>query len=81
MKTIHAMQKNNAPEIVTLRRWRQEYLRRVAGAFWRAIREIRVRAERQRSRRLLLEMTDAQLRDIGVSRPDAAKEARRTIWD
>lgn len=81
MKTIHAMQKDNASEIVTLRRWRQDYLRRAAGAFWRAIREIRVRAERQRSRRLLLEMTDAQLRDIGVSRPDAAKEARRTIWD
>ena len=81
MKTIHAMQKNNAPEIVTLRRWRQEYLRRVAGAFWRAIREISFRAERQRSRRLLLEMTDAQLKDIGVSRPDAAREARRTIWD
>lgn len=81
MKTIHAMQKDNAPEIVTLRRWRQEYLRRVAGAFWRVIREISFRAERQRSRRLLLEMTDAQLRDIGVSRPDAAKEATRTIWD
>lgn len=81
MKTIHSMQKDNASEIIALRRWRQEYLRRAAGAFWRAIREIRVRAERQRSRRLLLEMTDAQLRDIGVSRPDAAKEARRTIWD
>jgi uncharacterized protein YjiS (DUF1127 family) len=81
MRTIYAMQKDNAPEIVTLRRWRQEYLRRVAGAVWRAIREISFRAERQRSRRLLLEMTDAQLRDIGVSRPDAAKEARRTIWD
>ncbi len=38
-------------------------------------------AERRRSRLALLEMTDDQLKDIGVSRADAWNEARRSPWD
>lgn len=37
--------------------------------------------ERRRSRLALLEMTDEQLRDIGVSRGDAHREAIRRFWD
>ena len=38
-------------------------------------------AERRRSRLALLEMTDVQLRDIGLSRADAYHEGKRQLWD
>lgn len=37
--------------------------------------------ERRRGRLALLEMTDEQLRDIGVSRGDAYREGIRRLWD
>ncbi len=37
--------------------------------------------ERRRSRLALLEMTDEQLKDIGISRCDAHGEGRRAFWD
>lgn len=37
--------------------------------------------ERRRSRVALLEMTDDQLKDIGLSRSDADGEGRRRFWD
>jgi uncharacterized protein YjiS (DUF1127 family) len=37
--------------------------------------------ERRRGRLALLEMTDEQLRDIGVSRSDAYREGIRRFWD
>jgi uncharacterized protein YjiS (DUF1127 family) len=37
--------------------------------------------ERRRSRLALLEMTDDQLRDIGISRCDAHREGLRSFWD
>jgi uncharacterized protein YjiS (DUF1127 family) len=36
---------------------------------------------RRRSRRALLEMTDDQLKDIGLSRSEAHGEAYRPFWD
>ena len=36
---------------------------------------------RRRSRRALLEMTDEQLKDIGLSRAEAHGEAYRPFWD
>ncbi|TIS54927.1 DUF1127 domain-containing protein [Mesorhizobium sp.] len=36
---------------------------------------------RRRSRLVLLEMTDDQLRDIGISRCDAHREGLRPFWD
>lgn len=36
--------------------------------------------EKRRSRRFLMELTDAQLKDIGLSRADAFREARRSHW-
>ena len=37
--------------------------------------------ERRRSRMALLEMSDEQLKDIGLSRSDAHGEAHRPFWD
>ncbi|MER9328973.1 DUF1127 domain-containing protein [Mesorhizobium sp. M0152] len=37
--------------------------------------------EKRRSRRALLEMTDEQLKDIGLSRGEAYCEFRRRLWD
>lgn len=41
---------------------------------------IEIRLERRRSRRALLEMTDDQLKDIGISRGEAYQEANRPLW-
>jgi len=37
--------------------------------------------ERRRTRIALLEMTDDQLKDIGISRCDAHREGIRPFWD
>ena len=37
--------------------------------------------ERRRSRLALLEMTDEQLKDIGLSRGEAYSESTRRLWD
>ncbi|WP_318011190.1 DUF1127 domain-containing protein [Mesorhizobium sp. ES1-1] len=37
--------------------------------------------DRRRSRLALLEMTDDQLKDIGLSRGDAYREGIRAFWD
>lgn len=37
--------------------------------------------ERRRTRIALLEMTDEQLKDIGISRCDAHREGIRPFWD
>ena len=45
-------------------------------AYW-----IEERLERSRSRRALQELSDHQLKDIGLSRADAFKEGTRRFWD
>lgn len=35
----------------------------------------------QRSRRVLAELDDTALRDVGITRAEAEAEARRFIWD
>ncbi|GLS33168.1 Uncharacterized conserved protein YjiS, DUF1127 family [Mesorhizobium albiziae] len=49
----------------------------VRAAFGRLERQI----EKRNSRRLLLELTEHQLKDIGISRADADGEAARRFWD
>ena len=39
------------------------------------------RLEKRRSRMSLEDLTDAQLKDIGISRADAYREAHRSFWD
>jgi len=53
-------------------------LARVATSFVRWMGSL---LERRRSRLALLEMTDDQLWDIGVSRCDAHREGIRPFWD
>lgn len=57
--------------------------------FWRSLRTQGIAAanwigrqlERRRSRLALLEMTDEQLKDIGLSRGEAHCEYMRHLWD
>lgn len=37
--------------------------------------------ELSRQRRALLELDERMLKDIGITRGDAAREARRPLWD
>jgi uncharacterized protein YjiS (DUF1127 family) len=47
----------------------------------RGVRWLERRFEKRRSRRMLLELTDYQLKDIGITRADAHGEASRRFWD
>ena len=53
-------------------------LTRFAGRF---VERVEFMLEKRRSRRALLELSDEQLKDIGVSRADAVGEAARPFWD
>jgi len=46
----------------------------------RAIRLVRTWRQRARGRRQLAQMSEFQLKDIGVSRIDAKREARKPFW-
>ena len=49
-------------------------------ALLRVISMIETAFERRRSRLALMEMSDAQLKDIGISRSEAFREANRPFW-
>ncbi|ARU59451.1 hypothetical protein OLMES_5471 [Oleiphilus messinensis] len=58
----------------------------LSAGFWsklilRAVRQIRIHREIARQRRELAQLSDAQLKDIGISRVDALQEAERSFWD
>jgi uncharacterized protein YjiS (DUF1127 family) len=46
----------------------------------RVISMIEMVFERRRSRLALMELSDAQLKDIGISRSEAFREANRPFW-
>jgi uncharacterized protein YjiS (DUF1127 family) len=46
----------------------------------RVISMIEMAFERRRSRLALMELSDAQLKDIGISRSEAFREANRPFW-
>lgn len=60
---------------------RQGFVSRVVYVARSLARWIDALIARRRGRLALLEMTDEQLRDIGVSRCDAYREAIRPFWD
>ena len=60
---------------------RRTYVTRLARVVPSFVRWIGSLLERRRSRLVLLEMTDDQLRDIGVTRCDAHREGLRPFWD
>ena len=53
---------------------------RAAGLLLRGMERIDAWWSRARSRRALLEMSDAMLKDIGLSRADAWREGREPFW-
>lgn len=60
---------------------RRGFVSRVGYVVTSLARRIDALIERRRGRLALLEMTDQQLRDIGVSRGDAYREGIRPFWD
>jgi uncharacterized protein YjiS (DUF1127 family) len=60
---------------------RRGFVSRVAYVVRSLARWIDALIERRRGRLALLEMTDEQLKDIGVSRSDAYREGIRRFWD
>jgi uncharacterized protein YjiS (DUF1127 family) len=46
----------------------------------RVVAMIEMAVERRRSRMALMELSDAQLKDIGISRSEAFREANRPFW-
>jgi len=60
---------------------RPDYLRRINVAVTRFVDWLEFRLERRRSRLALLELTDEQLADIGISRGEAYKEGIRSFLD
>ncbi|SIT52718.1 conserved hypothetical protein [Mesorhizobium prunaredense] len=60
---------------------RQGYVRRLVRMVSSLANRIGSLLDRRRSRLVLLEMTDDQLKDIGISRADAHREGLRPFWD
>ncbi|CAH2399828.1 DUF1127 domain-containing protein [Mesorhizobium escarrei] len=60
---------------------RQGYVRRLVRTVSSLANRINSLLDRRRSRLVLLEMTDDQLKDIGISRADAHREGLRPFWD
>ncbi|MCF6114015.1 MAG: DUF1127 domain-containing protein [Mesorhizobium sp.] len=60
---------------------RQGYVRRLVRMVNSLANRIGRLLDRRRSRLVLLEMTDDQLKDIGISRADAHREGLRPFWD
>ena len=46
----------------------------------RVVAMIEMAVERRRSRLALMELSDSQLKDIGISRSEAFREANRPFW-
>ncbi len=57
------------------------FRRRMIVALSAAVDTVSSALERRRSRFALLEMTDEQLKDIGLSRADAEREGFRKLWE
>ncbi len=81
MGTMDAMRRDGAAGQHIARRFRSNYLRRVALRLISAAIWLDLRIERQRSRRDLMELTEEQLKDIGISRREASREGMRPFWD
>ena len=55
-------------------------LGKLATVLMKALQSLDTMLEKRRSRRVLMELTEYQLRDIGLSRLDAVNEAQRPFW-
>ncbi|HEX2256367.1 MAG TPA: DUF1127 domain-containing protein [Afifellaceae bacterium] len=77
IETIGSRKSDEAPSA-----WLQEALRlkKVVAAAPSAFVRLQEALERRRTRWALLQLSDEQLKDIGISRADAENEARRSLW-
>ncbi|MCO5085048.1 MAG: DUF1127 domain-containing protein [Rhizobiaceae bacterium] len=57
------------------------FMRRFGAALLRTTDSLDRMMDRRRSRLALLEMTDDQLKDVGLSRGEAYREGIRPFWD
>lgn len=57
------------------------FMRRFGAALLRGMNALDRMMDRRRSRLALLEMTDDQLKDVGLSRGEAYREGIRPFWD
>lgn len=80
MNTIDAFHRDGA-ELYGHSSVRRGFLGRLALVLHSIARQIGRMLERRRGRLALLEMTDEQLKDIGISRCDAHREGIRPFWD
>ncbi|MGR2739612.1 DUF1127 domain-containing protein [Billgrantia sp. Q4P2] len=53
----------------------------LASLLWHWIRRVKHQVQLRRERTQLQELSDHQLRDIGLTRQQANREARRPFWD
>lgn len=60
---------------------RETYVRRFSRAVMAFFVWINAMLDRRRGRLALLEMTDEQLKDIGISRCDAHREGIKPLWE
>ncbi|MFW3614066.1 DUF1127 domain-containing protein [Billgrantia antri] len=60
---------------------RVESAQRFFSSPWQWLRRLSYLMQLRRERNQLLELSDHQLRDIGLTRRDVAREARRHLWD
>ncbi|TPI50310.1 DUF1127 domain-containing protein [Mesorhizobium sp. B2-9-1] len=60
---------------------RRGFAGRMAVVLRSIVRQIDRMLERRRGRLALMEMTDDQLKDIGISRCDAHREGIRAFWE
>jgi uncharacterized protein YjiS (DUF1127 family) len=61
-------------------RRRAGHLRRLVAALTKPLDWLDSRLEKRRSRQLLMELSEYQLKDIGLSRCDAVNEGQRPFW-
>jgi len=63
------------------RQQRSGHVRKIIVAVYSTIDWLEGRIEKRRSRRALLELSDDQLKDVGISRADAYREGLRSFLD
>lgn len=81
MGTIDAMHRDEATTGLAASRSRAGYARRIGLAAARASSWLATAMARRRSRIDLLELTDGQLRDIGLTPRQARREGMKPFWE
>ncbi|TIO10364.1 DUF1127 domain-containing protein [Mesorhizobium sp.] len=81
MNTIGSIHHSRAELVGARPSGRRSYVGRLVHMVRSLASRIGSMLERRRSRLALLEMTDDQLKDIGISRCDAHREGLRPFWD